>query len=751
MGEARYSNDMIGLDALALAIVGSPRPHIKIRRLDVSAALDVPGVLQVLTAHDIPGKNRLPGGEQPFLVEGTTRFYGEPIALVIAEHPEDAILGASQVHIEFDELPAYTTMKAALAEDAVPIVETEHGANIWMHLAQEQGDVDQAFAQSEQVLHKEFSTPSQAAALLEPTGIIARPSSDGGLHVEGSIEAPFAAQAAVANILDLPHHRIYVVQRTLGGSGGSKRELASQLSAYAALAAWLTGRPTRLVLSNQDALLLAGRRPSSVLRIKYGVTREGILQACEVDLEVQAGAYPAQVEMALRRAIAHATGPYHIPHIRVKATAIATHTVPVGLQMGYGQVATTFAQECLLDELAQRLNLDPVALRRKNLIRAKHPLPFRDIADSSNQLETVLDAVLQESGWLKKHKTPLQAQPTSKGSQEPPQEPEEPRPSKRKRRGLGLSVSFSGVTEGNESPFPPQATVSVRLQGDGSVQVSTAMAKTGRGLRTQLAQIAAEGLRIPYHSVHLLESDTLQTSSGPPYPMSPSLLVTGQALMNAIQPLAEQLKELAAAHFQCEVKDVQTPAGRFLGPQEQSLSFAQVVQLCQQAGAPTARYGYSSLPSPRGPHDHPQPSYPAYSYAAHVAEVEVDIETFEVEVLALYVACDCGTAINPDQASSDIEGQLIKGLGMALLEETIDGNGVPFHAIPTFRELPQLFSILLDSQFDQGPYGSKGLDSLPVIGVAPAILNAISQALGRRLYDIPATPERLFSTQSGQS
>lgn len=754
MGEARYNNDETQLDTLALAIVGSPRPHLQLRNLDVSSCLQTPGVLKVLTAHDIPGLNRLPWGEQPFLVEGEACFAGEPVALVLAEQRSDAIEGARRVHIEYEELPALTDLDSARDADAPTRITLLKGHNIWARHEREQGDVDAAFSQSEQVIQQTYTTSAQSAGSIEPPGVTARPSSDGGIHIEGSIQAPFAVQAAVSNMLQLPYHRVYVKQRTLGGDTGSKGETASLFAAYAALGAWLTGRPTRLSLSSEEELRLAGCRPPTEIHYKYGASREGDIQACEVHITVQCGAYAGLVDMALARALAHATGPYAIPNIRVVAEAVATHTTPFGLLMGYGQLPVTFAQESLIDELAFRINLDPIELRRRNLLHPSSPLPWQDVPDPSSHIHEALDTVLTLSNW--ENRTQDEEQ---KDEKEPQKEAHslngELYASRKKCRGMGIALTYTGLSTGFEDPStPPQANVTVRLQRDGSVQVSVPVAKKGTGTRTLLAQIVAESLSVPYHAVHLLEAGTLHCSNGALHTLHAPLLLTGMALLDATLPLQRSLLEVAAEHFGCEVTALSTSPGMIHGPEEnQTFSFAEAVQRSIQLGRPTSRSGFVAHPLSK-PNN---PSYPAYAYAAQVAEVEIDLETYEVSIVHFYTVCDQGTRIHPAQAQTEIEGQIFLGLGFTLLEELANQDGVPIngpmlaYSIPEFKDAPTLHTHFLDHSYTQGPYGSKGFGSIAALGAPPAIINAIADALGRRIYSLPVTPENLFSTTSSQS
>lgn len=743
MGESRYSNDMTDVDALSVTLVGSPRPRLQLQQLDIGNALQTPGVLRVLTAHDIPGKNRLPWGKRPFLVEGEARFYGEPLALVVAEQRADAIAGARAVQISYEEQPAVTNIEQALAEDA-PILTTRYPEhpNVWHRLEREQGDVDAALSQSEQVIQRDYKTGDQAAAPIEPQGILARPSSDGGIYLEGSIGAPLAVQSAVSNMLQLPQHRIYVIQRTLGGGSGYEGELASMLAGYAALSTWLTGRAARITLSVEEELRLAGRRPPTEISLKYGVSREGDIQVCEANIKLLCGANPGQVDMAMKRMLAHAQGPYDIPHIRVTIDAIASHTTPCGLLAGYGQMSLSFAQECLIDELARRLNFDPIHLRQQNMLTPVSPLPWQQTPDSSNQLAEALSSVLESSQWAQKH------QPTNTNGEEPHAESTETT-QRHKHRGVGVALSYTGLTTGNEHAYPPQATVSIRVQNDGSVQVSAPIPKSGVGTRSLLAQLAAESLCVPYHSLHLLASDTLHNSGGAHHTLSPPLYVVGNALLNATKPLNKQLKQLAANALNCTTKELTCSPDAFEGPDGQQLRFAEVVELSLQAGLPTAFYGHASVSRPSTEED--AIFYPAYSYAAHVAEVEIDLETYEIDVISIHTTCDIGKLINPEQSRTEMESQMFIGLGYALIEQLAQENGVvlngPLLAYPTpeFQDLPTMHTSLLETQDKQGPYGFKGFGDLPAIGVAPAIFNAVANAIGQRLYELPLFPERLFS------
>jgi len=729
-GEARYIDDCFEESALFVATLGSPSAHIRIRRLDITSALQTPGVIKVLTARDIPGTNRLPWWPQPFLVEHEALYHGAPIALVIAESEDAARIGVDNIHIDYESLPHVTSIESALKEDAPALTVTRHGRNVWFREERSQGDIDEAFSDADVLLQRTYHTPFHATGNLEPAGVIAEPDPDGGIIVSGSLEPPFAVQESLATLLELPYNRIRIVQRPLGGSGGAKAEGASLLAGHAALAAWLTGRQTRMIYSSTEDFLLTGKQLPCQIKVKCGALRDGTILGCHIQLLLQGGAYISTQESALKRAIAHAVGPYNIPNVHIDAKVIATHHAPYIALNGYGQSALCFAIECLLDELSQKLSLDPLALRRQNMLTPGAPMLWEQTTAETCQLPALLEAVEEASNW---HTARTQS----------PDTPEHI------KRGIGIALSYTGIGAGYESSVPEHATASIQLQRDGTVLVATAHAETGQGSRTLLAQMVADDLAAPYESIRVLESDTTRVTDGSRRMHAHSFLASGHALLKATAPLRQQLIQTAARMLYTAESNIILKPGRFISKSGKHVSFTEVVETCWNVGMPMAQYGWYALP-----HQGDESLYPLYAYAAQIAEVEIDMETFDIRVCNIYSAHDIGHNINPMLTQSAVESGVIQGLGLALLERLSFSNGemnngnLRDYTIPSMKDLPHIKTFFLQEEAPNCPFGYKSLGASPLLAIPPAIINAITHAIGVPIDSLPVTPEALYELLS---
>lgn len=746
-GKARYIEDYATAEAVYVATFRSPRPHLRILGLDDRAALRLPGVLRVITCDDIPGHNRVPlvFQDHPFLAEKVARFTGEAIALVVAETPEAARQGVAALHLDYEERPAVLDPLQAMDPDSPLLYEEDYGHNIFKKFTVRRGDTEKAFAECEVVVQREFRTGYQDHGYLETQGMIAEPTPEGGILLHGSMQCPFYVLDALGQLLDLPHNRIQVVQRTVGGAFGGKEDVPSIVGGHAALAAWLTGRPARLIYSREEDFIAMSKRHPSFSRVKYGAMRDGTLVACEVFYLLDGGAYSTLSPVVLFRGTAHAQGPYRIPHVTVDSLAVATHTVPSGAFRGFGQPQICFAQERLIDELAERLRMDPATLRQKNALRTGDTTASGQLVDEYCALDEVISAVLERSHW-EERRAAYEAQP-AEGTWED---------IRLVRRGIGMSANYYGVSLGAGGNFMDRAAAHVQINRDGSVLAAVGNTEIGQGARTVLGQILAEALGAPVEAVRLVESDTTRVPDSGPTVASRTTLMSGNALLDAARPLRTQLEEVAAEVLQCPLQKLSVRPDRFRSPQGASLSFGEVAHECWGRRLQMSQQGWFAAPTTTYDEKGQGDVYFTYVYSANVAEVEVDMETGQVKLLALYSAHDMGQPINPQLAEGQIEGGALQGVGYALLEHLYseDGDILNGHftgyILPTIADTPErLVPIILGKPYEGGPFGAKGMAESPLIGPAPAVINAVVQAIGQPLYQIPALPERIQAVLVG--
>jgi len=732
-GEALYIDDYSYEGMLYAAAVRSPHPRIRIRSLSDSKAKKISGFVTLVTTRDIPGKNAWPlvTEDYPFLPGKESRFAGETLALTVAETPEAAARAAQAVEVDFTELPHVTDPFIALGKNSVKL----HGPdNVFSRYVIQRGEA--ALVDSDVMVEGTFSTSYQVHGYLETQGAIAFPEPGGSMTVYGSMQCPFYVVDAVAQALGIGHHQVRIVQRTIGGAFGGKEDVPALVAAHAALAARKTGRPVKLIYSRREDFLSMSRRHPSWTRISYGAKEDGSLTACRVRYVLDAGAYSTLSPIVLWRGAVHAAGPYRIPNVFIEAYAVATNKAPCGAFRGFGQPQVCFANESLIDELALKLGMDPLEFRIKNALREGDRTATGQVLRGSCGLEEALVRVREASGWSRRKR---QAR----------------RSSGKIRKGIGVSANFYGVGLGARGRILDRAGAQVQVLKDGTVLVSVGNTEMGQGSLTVLAQICAEALNAPYEAVRITEVDTSRVPDSGPTVASRTTLMSGNAILNACEPLKERLwtaaKELLVRQGSDIQSEMQAFSGRFrIGTY--SVGFAEAAKECWQKREKMAEHGwYAAAPTSFDARDGQGDAYSTYAWSANVAETEVDMETGEVRVQKVTSAHDLGRVINPMTAEGQVEGGVLQGIGYALNENLVYRDGIllnpnftDYH-LPSTAEAPEFKTILLEHGYGAGPYAAKGFGETPLIGVAPAVANAVCDATGVRMPQLPMIPETVWS------
>jgi CO/xanthine dehydrogenase Mo-binding subunit len=708
-GTALYVEDIPIAGALVAGVLRSPHAHARIKRLDVAAARATAGVHAVLTAADIPGKNLIPmiQSDWPVLAAGEVRHVGEAVALVAAEDRESLAAALAAIVVDYEPLPARLDMEEALAAGEI--------------LAQwkvRRGEAEVALGRSDiVVVEGTYHTPYQEHAYIETNGMIAVPEGP-GVVVHGSMQCPFYVQKAVASALgcDLSHARI--VQTVTGGGFGGKEDAPSAPGAQVALLARATGRPVRLILTREEDMAVMSKRHPGRIRMRTGATRDGRLVGCEVDYLLDGGAYATLSPVVLFRGTVHACGPYRVPNVKVDARAVRTHTVPCGAFRGFGEPQVVFACESQMDLLAERLVMDPLALRRLNALRPGDDTITGHRLTSSVGFAEVLDKVAEASQWGAKRDAFL--------SDTGPV-----------RRGIGLAACYYGVGLGALGKHLNPAGASVVVAADGSVTVAVGTTEIGQGMITVLSQITAEALGCPVEVVRVMDPDTSRVPDSGPTVASRTTVMSGNAIRDAAAKIRAAMEPIIA---------------------DSGLPWRDAVALCVARQVGLAAHGWSVPPTTTFDLETGQgEAYMCYSWSANVVEVEVDTDTGETRVVKVWSGHDTGRVINPTTGEGQVEGGVLQGLGYALVEEhaTRDGrilnDQFSTYIIPTTLDTPDIKAILVENEFPWGPYGAKGLGETPIIGVAPAVTAAIHHATGVRLGRIPATPERVWAALRARS
>jgi CO/xanthine dehydrogenase Mo-binding subunit len=732
-GEAVYCTDFSRADQLYGKILYSDRPHARIVNIDVGPALAMEGVKAVVTSADTPElRYGLYMRDRYVFAKNRVRHIGEPVAAVAAESELLAEKARAAIVVEYEDLPAVFSAEEALAADAPilhPEVQDYAGLydwssydNVCMDAEVGQGDVEKGFAESDHVFEDTYRLAAMHQAYLEPHACLAELDHTGRVTVWTGRQQLSVCHKEMADALDVPMTDIRVVPLWLGGGFGGK--LKSHLEPIAALLAREARRPVRLRLTREEDFVSTHPRAPFVVKLKTGVTDDGRLLARDADILVDAGAYSDHTIGISIHAASYSTGPYHIPNCHARVRDVYTNNPDWGCMRGYGALQAQFASESQMDAIAAGLGMDPVELRRKNLCKDGDKKITGQVLHGV-QISETMDAALEASDyWNKKEKLGP-------------------------NRGIGVANSILNTGLMFSSAF-------VRVNEDATVTLITSITDHGTGNHTALCQIAAETLRVPVEKVRVANQDS---DSSPPDTgsiASRTIYDTGNAVRKAAEDVRDHLISTAADAFGCDRDEVVYEGDRIFvrGNPEAALSFADVAAISFYAGEGPplgrgswlAKGPYEQLPG-RGFGEHPAA---IYMFGTHVVEVEVDPDTGRTEVLD-YTAChDVGQIINQQGIEGQVEGGVVQGIGyglyerLALQDGRIQNPSFVDYQIPTALDAPPIKTLFVEEPDPTGPFGAKGIGEPPFIPPMPAIANAIYDALGVRVKDVPITPEKLW-------
>ncbi|MCR4428205.1 MAG: xanthine dehydrogenase family protein molybdopterin-binding subunit [Caldiserica bacterium] len=736
-GKEKYAADYSFPGMLYGKVLRAKHPHARIKSIDIQEARKLEGVHAVLTAQDIPGSKKIGAviEDQDVLSWEKVRFLGDGIALVAADSPEIAEKALELIHVEYEPLPGVFDLLEALKPGA-PLVHPERGDNIVVHHKVRKGDVQEGFASSDLIIEREYRTQFVEHSYIEPEACIAIPSPDlNGVQVLGSIQNPFSTRKMVARALNLELNRVQITQTTLGGSFGGKDEVMYIMASRAALLALKTGRPVKMVNSREESFIESYKRHPYVMRYKAGVSREGRIKAMEIYIVADSGAYASQSPFVTWRSTVQATGPYEIPHVKTDVLAVYTNNTYTGAMRGFGSPQVVFAAESFMDEIAWELKLDPAELRRRNIFRQGSITATGQRLDGHTvSLEEVMDKALSRIGY------PGKEMEESDGPL---------------KKGIGFAISFRGCSLGAEGLDYANAIVSA--QADGSLYISTGVSDNGGGLKTVLSQIASEELGVPISKITVNVVDTAFVPDGGPAVASRSTIMGGNATRNAAIALRERFKEALSSLWDVPAQEIGVGEGRFFSLKDPKLTleFSRVVEEALRRGIAPSAFGTYVAPQVSWDEELGQgDAYFTYVYACQAAEVEVDLETGKVKVIRVSAAHDLGKAINLKTAEGQIFGGVAMGLGYGLLEEVEIQNGhtrttnFDTYLLPTSCDVPQIDPIIVENPDPYGPYGAKSLGEPTNELLAAAIANAVFRACGRRIRELPLTPERVLLGRS---
>ncbi len=730
-GEAKVrGTDIFGADrwpddALVVRVIRSPHHHADFAFGDIEAFVaDHPGIETVLTAADIPGENRFgvipPFAEQPVFAEKTARFRGEAVAAIAGEAAAMAALDLDDFPVTWTERPAYLHPQEAEADGAVPLHADREG-NVLTGGFVKRGDAQAGLDEADTVVEGSYSTGFIEHAYIEPEAGFARRTGN-RVEIHACTQAPYMDRDDMARIMGLGPEDIRIVPTAVGGGFGSKLDIS--LQPYVALAAWKTGRPARIVYTRADSMMSTTKRHPSRIRARIGATRDGRITGMDFLGTFNTGAYASWGPTVANRVPVHASGPYVIPNYRAESRAIHTHCAPSGAFRGFGVPQSAIAQETLFDELADAIGMDRLEFRLLNALDNGQPTVTGQVFDKGVGIKACLDAL--KPHWERARREAREANGRANGPAT--------------RRGVGLAAGWYGC--GNTS-LPNPSTIKAGLTPDGRVMLHQGAVDIGQGSNTVVAQIFADALGIPVHDIRLVGGDTDITPDAGKTSASRQTFVSGNAARLAGEALRTELLRLGNVSSEAEIA---LDGGTLVLTDTNGERRVDLSGLAGDANGYVACVAETYDP-PTAPLDENGQGVPyaVFGYAAHMVELEVDEALGRVKLLKLTAAHDVGRAINPVLVEGQVEGGAAQGVGLALMEEFIPGRTDNLHdyLIPTFGDMPKVETLIVEVEDAHGPYGAKGLGEHTLIPTAPAILNAIRDACGVLVRNLPATPDKV--------
>ena len=730
-GRAVYLDDMAVPGVLHAALVFPGCAHAELIGVDASAARSMPGVRAVVTAGDIPGENEIGviDADQPLLPFDRVRYEGDAVALVVAETAALAREAADAVSVNLTELPGVFDAVRAMESDAPLVHKT---GNVFLHDKVRKGDIDAGFDAADIIVEREFRTHHQEHCYLEPLAALAVPEDNGSMTIYGTMQCPFYVQKAVAGVLGLPLASVRVIQTVTGGGFGGKEDAPSEICACAAVAAWKTGSAVKLIYSREEDFLRSSKRHPMHVTFKLGARRDGTFTAAKIRAVADAGAYSTLTPVVVFRATAHATGPYEIPNVSTDVYGVYTNRQTTGAFRGFGQPQIIFANESVIDEVAEALGMDPVDIRLHNCLDVGKRTATNQLLTESVGLRETLERARELSGWDELRQVSGRTDEERDHVQ----------------RGIGIGSIYYGVSLGAKGLALDGSGAHINVYRDGSIRIGVGGTEMGQGLLTVLAQIAADSLGVSVDSIHVERADTSVVPDSGPSVASRTTLMTGNAVIDAAGKLRTVMGEVAADLLGIDVTEVEFRDGT-AGSAEKNVTFAEVAEQCWARNVSTAADGWYAAPESTFDEDGQGDAYAVYSYATHVAEVEVDTETGQVSVVRVTAAHDVGRVMNPVTLEGQIEGGVMQGVGMALYEQMRTSEGAvttpdfSTYIIPTAMDTPEILTAFIEHPYSKGPFGAKGIGETPAMPGAVAIANAVSNALGLRFHELPLTPERV--------
>ncbi len=659
----------------------------------------------IVTAADIPGKNivSLIVEDQPCLASKQVNHLHEPILLLA--HPNKNLLekARSLIKIDYEPLPTVFDIDPSLRRDEI----IWGSDNVFKHYLMEKGEVDSVWSSAAHIVEGEYSTGAQEQLYIETNGMLATASLQDGVTVRGSMQCPYYIHKSLMTLFGLPASQIRVIQQETGGAFGGKEEYPSMIAGHAALLAWKSGHPVKLIYDREEDMAATTKRHPSRTRHKTAVGSDGTLLAMDIEFSIDGGAYATLSAVVLSRGTIHAPGPYRCPNVRVRSTAVATNSPPHGAFRGFGAPQSIFALERHMDKIARALHMEPGEFRQRNFLHSGDTTATGQTIRQPLDLPALQKRALIHAGYGDK-KARFRAENQTALI----------------KKGIGFATFFHGAGFTGSGERHLQSVVTLSVDSKGQLEILSSMTEMGQGTNTVLTQVAAETLRIPYEWVSIPRPDTSRAPNSGPTVASRTSMIIGKLIENASNGLKEKLHlpldyspaqfvEACASHAPLEISaQYQEPEAIFWDDQKY-----------------------------RGD------AYGAYSWAVYVAEVSVDTLTGEIHVDRFTALQEVGRVLHPLLAAGQIEGGVLQGIGFALYEKVVFREGAMVnnqmtnYIVPTSMDVPVIDVLFEEIPYEHGALGAKGIGELPMDGPAPAILNAVEDALGIGFNHVPLLPE----------
>lgn len=716
-GDALYPGDIHMPDQAYMKVLFARRPHAIVKRIDISQAEALDGVLAVFTAKDVPVNEYGlgipdqpvlcgPGSKKPFA--DRVRFIGDQVALVVAESEMIAAAALDLIEVDYEDLPVVDEPLAAMQSSA-PLLHPDRDSNVFCHYRIRKGDVEAAFSKSDVIIEGEYRTPAQEHAYLQPEAGLGYIDDEGRVTVTIAGQWTHKDQQQIAHALDLPLEQVRVIYPAIGGAFGGREDMSLQI--VLALAAWRLHqrgirRPVKTIWSREESIIGHHKRHPYIIRTRWGASKAGKILAAEVEVIEDGGAYAYTSTKVLGNATLMCTGPYEIPNVKVDSYAVYTNNIPGGAFRGFGGPQGAFEAETQLNRIAEALGMDPVELRMRNVLREGSLLSVGTPLPKGVSMPQVIEKCAAESGWQKSSQGWGKSREDVRLSEKLPDHI---------KRGKGFAASFKNV--GFSFGAPENCWATAEIYGTAEIErvvIRHAAAEVGQGTHTAIAQMAADAADVPLECIQLIVSDTAETKDSGSVSASRMTFMAGNSVKGAVEAALEKWKA------------EERPA--------------------------IATYQY--WPPKTTPYD-PQtgksePNF-SYGYVAQTAWIEVDTETGHVRILDLVSVNDVGRAVNPQQVQGQIEGAVVQAAGYAILENFVQRDGyvqtphLSTYLIPTVLDIPEhVESVILEYPDPIGPWGARGMAEMPFLPVAPAVIAALHDATGVWFSEFPLTPERVL-------